>query len=179
MDTPVSSDRVSVQPLPAEVREPLEKQINNASNWFYVIAALSLVNSVIFLAGSATVFAVGLGVTQFADGFFQGLGEVLTPDFGPGAGTVLGLMGLGFNLLIAGMYVGLGLLTRKRYRGAVITGLVLYGLDGLLLLAVGDWVSLLFHALALVGMATGLKAMGQLRKLEQAPSIAGTEAVSV
>src|ERR1044071_6443875 len=42
----------------------LEKQLKGGGSWFYWIAGLSLVNSVLALSGSETRFILGLGITQ-------------------------------------------------------------------------------------------------------------------
>src|SRR5574340_77246 len=52
----------------------------NGANWFYWIAGLSVVNSVIVLFGGAWYFLVGLGATQFVDGFMMGMIEVSGPE---------------------------------------------------------------------------------------------------
>ena len=42
----------------------LEKNLRNGANWFFWIAALSVVNSVILLLEGDRSFVIGLGVTQ-------------------------------------------------------------------------------------------------------------------
>jgi hypothetical protein len=44
-------------------RHQLEERMKSGANWFYWIAALSLVTSVISLAGGTWGFFVSLGVT--------------------------------------------------------------------------------------------------------------------
>ena len=46
----------------------LKSRHMGGATWFYWIAALSLINSVVILMGSEWSFIIGLGVTQFVDG---------------------------------------------------------------------------------------------------------------
>ena len=45
-----------------------EGGFHSGANWFYWIAGLSLVNTILLYTGSEWVFVVGLGVTQLIDG---------------------------------------------------------------------------------------------------------------
>src|SRR6266850_5927019 len=45
-------------------RKALESQRRNGAQWFYWVAALSLINSVVALTGAEWRFILGLGVTQ-------------------------------------------------------------------------------------------------------------------
>ena len=46
-------------------------QLKSGANWFYWIAGLSVVNSLIFAFGGHTSFIAGLGLTQLIDGIFD------------------------------------------------------------------------------------------------------------
>ena len=54
-------------------RQQLEERMKSGANWFYWIAALSLVTSVISLVGGSWGFFVSLGVTQFIDALANAL----------------------------------------------------------------------------------------------------------
>ena len=56
------------QELDANYNE-LAAQTTNGASWFYWIAGLSAINSVVYLSGSDWSFLAGLGLTQLADGF--------------------------------------------------------------------------------------------------------------
>ncbi|MEW6712622.1 MAG: hypothetical protein AB1403_22580, partial [Candidatus Riflebacteria bacterium] len=135
-------------------------------SWFFWIAGLSILNSIIFFSGGSITFVVGLGVTQFIDGCVS----VLVKDLSAGAGTVFRVIGFGLDFLFAAVFAAGGILGRKKIRWAVIVGMVLYGFDGLLTLAFGDWFSTLFHVLALVGLWNGQKAIAELILLERSQS---------
>jgi hypothetical protein len=128
-----------------------EGRFKSGANWFFWIAALSLVNSVILLLGKNWGFVIGLGITQFIDA----IGSKLAEEIGPLSKAVALLA----DLVAAGVFVLFGVLARKRQVWAFLVGMVLYALDGLLFILVADWLSVAFHAFALWGIYGGLKAM--------------------
>lgn len=144
----------------------LENQIKGGTSWFFWIAGLSILNSIIFFTGGSITFVVGLGATQFIDGFIS----ALVKDVSSGAGTVFRVIGFGLDFLFAGAFAVGGILGRKKIRWAVIVGMFLYGFDGLLSLAFGDWLSTIFHVLALSGLWKGQKAIQELILLEKSQS---------
>ena len=144
----------------------LENQIKGGTSWFFWIAGLSLLNSIIFFTGGSITFVIGLGATQFIDGFVSALIE----DIGSEAGTIIRVIGFGVDFLFAGIFAVFGILGRKKFRWAVIAGMVLYGLDGLISLAFGDWLSIIFHGLALFGLWKGQNAIKELILLEKGQS---------
>jgi len=144
----------------------LENQIKGGTSWFFWIAGLSILNTIIFFTGSSITFVVGLGATQFIDGFIS----ALVKDVSPGAGMVFRAIGFGLDFLFAGLFVVCGMLGRKKFRWAIIVGMVLYGFDGLISLVVGDWLATIFHVLALAGLWRGQKAINELALLEKSQS---------
>ena len=141
----------------------LTNKIRSGISWFYWIAALSVLNTIIYLFGSSLTFVVGLGMTQFVDGFTS----ALATQIGQG-GFVFRLVGIGLDLSIAGAFAAIGYFGIKRVRWPIIAGMVLYFLDALLLLFAGDYLGILFHAWALFSIGTGLNAINRLKLLEQA-----------
>ena len=148
----------------AEARIPqqliLENKTKSGLNWFYWIAALSLVNSVSFLFGASLTFVIGLGATQFVDGLVSALSENL-----PHQATIVRPIGLAINVFIAGLFALFGYLGRKGFRSFAIIGMILYLLDGILLLLFKDYLGAAFHAWALFGIWGGLKALTELKQL--------------
>src|SRR6266568_2229851 len=131
---------------------PMAKQaqlVRSGANWFIWIAGLSLVNSVLFVAGSDWAFFLGLGATQFSDAFGK---EIIT-------GTTGEVVALVVDVVIAGIFVGM----------------VLIVLDALLLVWVQDWAAVAFHALALFFIIRGFQAARQLAALRTSAALpAGT-----
>jgi len=158
-------DQVNLATMQQKMK--LENQLKAGANWFYWIAGLSLINSLIFLFNGSMTFVVGLGITQFVDGIMMGIVEFLGSD--GSTATLLRVIGLIINTGIAGMFAGFGYLGRKWKRWAFITGMVLYGLDVLLLIWVQDIFSILFHFLALAGLYKGMKAINDIKSLENNP----------
>lgn len=143
----------------------LEKQAHSGSDWFFWIAGLSLINSVMYALGQNVTFVVGLGATQVVDG----VAGLLIEDIGPGGGKgIILVIAVVLDLFIAGIFLLGGVLGRRRIRWAMIAGMVLYLLDGLILLVAQDYLGVLFHLVALAGLFSGLQAMGKLVKLEAA-----------
>lgn len=150
----------------AEERRKLEGQVKSGANWFYWIAALSLVNSILFLTESEWSFLIGLGITQVID--------VLATIYQFEMGDWLKYAAFALDVIIAGIFAGLGVLASKRYTWAFIVGGILYVLDGLIFLALPLWFDLPpelpnigFHLFALFFMAIGLRANIKLGRLEQ------------
>src|SRR4051794_40879026 len=81
--TPAVPDPAVAERLALESKiQSLVQQGRNGANWFYWIAGLSLVNSVILLTGGNTFFFIGLGVTMMADAIATVVGQ-RSPDIGP------------------------------------------------------------------------------------------------
>jgi hypothetical protein len=111
-----------------------------------------------------------LGATQFIDGIVSALAQ----DFG--GGIMVRVLGFGLDLVVAGIFVGFGILGRKKQRWAVILGMIVYVLDGLIYLAVGEFLAVLFHGWALYSLWRGQQALQALEALETAsvPGETGT-----
>ena len=139
----------------------LESQHKSGANWFYWIAGLSLVNTLLNLFGGQFSFLVGLGITQLVDGIVYAVSADVAPDMA----LVVKIVGFIVNLAFAVLFVVLGVLARQRRKWAFIVGIALYALDGLLFIWVGDWWSFGFHLLALYGLYMGLKARNRLAEV--------------
>jgi hypothetical protein len=135
--------------------------VRSGANWFIWIAGLSLVNSVLFVAGSNWSFFLGLGATQFSDVFGK---EIIT-------GTTGEVLALAVDVVIAGIFVGLGLVSRNGALWSFIVGMVLIVLDALLLVWVTDWAAVAFHGLALFFVVRGFQAARQLGALRTAAAL--------
>jgi hypothetical protein len=137
----------------------LEKRFRGGVSWFYWIAALSVINAIIWRMDSQMTFVVGLNISQVVD--------ALALDFGrqmPEAATLLSLVALGVNLALAGVFAGLGFLAGRRHRWAYVAGIAMYVLDALVFLIAFDLFSALFHLLALGAMIWGLIALYRLKQ---------------
>jgi hypothetical protein len=154
---------------PPDQRDALRTQLaallergQSGANWFFWVAALSIVNSLISLFGGGIYFVVGLGITLVVD--------TVTAEIASGAeggGIVLKAASFGFALLVAAVLCGFGFVSRKRIVPVFIAGMLLYALDGLIFVAVQDWFSVAFHAFALYGMWGGLTAYRLVNAIER------------
>ncbi len=138
----------------AEIAE-LTQQLNSAASWFFVIAGLSVINSLIATFGSTIRFIFGLGITGVVDAM------VAAMEFGA-AGKVIGLV---VSVFLAGLFAIFGFLARKRLHWAFLLGMGIYLLDGLLLLLVQSYLSAAFHAWVLFRLYQGLAASRKLSTL--------------
>ena len=136
----------------------LVKQFKRGANWFYWIAGLSLLNSVILMVGGGLNFLIGLGATQLIDAIAIELGNARGPDQALVLRVVAWVLGVG----IAGVFAFFGVLANDGSKGAFIIGMVLYALDGLLFVWVEDWLSVGLHLLVLWGLYRGLSALDRL-----------------
>jgi len=150
----------------------LDSKIQSGINWYFWIAGLSLLNTIIYLLGNNLTFVVGLGATQIVDGFMHALAK----EFGTG-GSIVRLIGFAIDVFIAGIFVAIGVLGRKRYRAPIVIGMVLYAIDGIILLLFQDFLGAGFHAFALVGIWNGLKSASELASLEKDGSSESIESI--
>ena len=151
---PVPDTNQTVNP---EQRLQVEQALKGSASWFIMIAGLSVVNSVLGMAGAPIQFIFGLGVTQVVDALAHKGGNP----------------GLVLDLVINGMIVGVFALfwnfARKGAKWAWIAGMGLYLLDGLILLPFGDYLGVAFHGWALYRMYAGYKLLPEFERLHRPP----------
>lgn len=140
-----------------EERAKLEVQFKGGSQWFYWIAALSLLNSLIAAFGGQWRFFFGLGITQIVDAVVREL------QLG-GAGQMLALA---FDVLVAGLFALFGYLSGMKMRWAFFVGMGFYVLDAALLLLLGDYLPAAVHGYVLYRMWAAVGAAKKLGELEQ------------
>lgn len=148
-----NSDIMKEQEKLFEYKMKIKKQLSSGVGWFYWIAGLSIINTVIYLIGSNWSFIVGLGVTQLIDGFAHGASM---------SGKVIAFI---LDVVVAGIYVLFGILTKRRHKWAFIVGMILYAVDALIFILVKDWICIAFHVFVLYQIYMGLKAHNLLRKM--------------
>jgi hypothetical protein len=119
-----------------------------AASWFFWIAGITVVNTIIFHAGSNRAFMLGLGSGQISDAVGADLGSI---------GKIVSLV---FDLIAVGTFVGLGILGGKGKRWALILGVVFYTIDTLIILASKEWLGLALHGYAIMRIWPGMAAQG-------------------
>jgi hypothetical protein len=136
-----------------ESEESIAK-IRSAANWFFWIAALSLINSILNMtSGNETTFLAGLGISQIIDGVVKGI-------FG-----YYHFIGVVLNILVTGVFVFIGWKARQVNKAAFITGLVLYSLDAALFFVFEDWMGFGFHILVFFFIFRGVREIGNYNAL--------------
>ena len=139
------NERIAVSKMIAAAR------VRAGAKWFYWIAGLSMINSLVVIFGGNFHFVIGLGITSVVDVFAKRVGS---------AGSVLDIIINGF---VAGVFVLFGTFAAKAQKWAFLVGMGLYLADGLLLLGVKDILSVAFHAYALYAIYRGLAAADQVQ----------------
>jgi len=153
-----------VEPVMSAGRDELEARLKGGANWFYWIAGLSAINSVIYISGSSWSFLAGLGLTQLADAFVD-------VAINSGAPSALKAVAIVFNFMLVGVFALFGYYANKRFSTAFILGIVLYVFDGLLLLLLGVLLSAGFHAFALFFIIRAFLACRELNTIDAARPI--------
>jgi hypothetical protein len=144
----------------------LQLQLVRGANWFFWIAALSLVNTAMSVMEADRSFLVGLAVTQMAD-------AIASIGIKDGAPEALRWAAVAFDAVVAGLFVGAGVLARRRRRWAYVAGMVLYVLDGAVCAVLQIWPNLAFHALVLFFLWRGFDALRLMAPPARAPAAAG------
>jgi len=121
------------------------------AKWFYWIAGLSMINSIVVITGGNLHFVVGLGLTSVVDAVAKRIGS---------AGSVLDII---INGCVAGVFVLFGVFAVKAQRWAFLAGMAVYAVDGLLLLSAKDYLSAGFHAYALYSIYRGFAVVNQIQ----------------
>jgi len=137
-----------VAPAQTAVAAP---QLKSGASWFYWIAGLSLINSIVSFTGSSWRFLFGLGITQIFDAFGNSIGSG-----GRGAALVL-------DLAAAGVFILFGVFAHKAHTWAFVVGMALFALDGLIFLLRQDWIGVAFHLFVLYCLFRGFKACRELK----------------
>lgn len=151
MATAVSSERTQqVNERVAVGKMVAAARMHAGARWFYWIAGLSVVNSILVATGGNLHFVVGLGITSVVDAAAKRLGS---------AGTVLDVVINGF---IAAVFALFGMFAGKAQKWAFVVGMALYAADGLLLLNGKDLLGVVFHAYALFAIYRGYQAAQQV-----------------
>ena len=137
----------------------LNSSYKSGANWFYWIAGLTLITSIMSLTGGEWRFFLSLGTTQIIDAVAYAAANDL--------GEAPKVVAIVLDISITAMFVAFGVLAIKRQFWAYIAGMVVFLLDGLVSLAISDWLGAGMHVLALFFMFRGFQAGRQLVALEQ------------
>ena len=151
----VQTETLAVPPANKFELDNLQVDIAKAASWFFWIAGLSVINSLLFYMGANMNFILGLGMTQLVDGLAAGLSNganfiALIPD-----------------LMIAGFFFYIGYRSKKIDKWAFVTGIILYTLDALIYLFFSEWFAFGFHVFALVMIIRGFIKVFEYNKINK------------
>ncbi len=157
------SPAVGELPDDAKVRELFERGKNGAA-WFYWIAGLSLINTVMVLSQGGLAFALGLNITMIPDSIAADVA------LKPGGNLTVLAVALVFDAVILGLFVFCGYLSQRRVLSIFALGMAIYLLDGVIgfvLMGFNDLMGIGIHVFALWSMWSGFTAFRELNLLEQ------------
>lgn len=154
---PSAKDRVT------KTMAELKTAGDKGANWFFWIAALSLVNTVVTHSGGDGHFILGLAVTFIVDV----IGREIVKEHPDSASVVL-FIAVGFSLFVDAFVVLFGVMSRQRWLWVFGFGMFLYLLDGILFALLGVYMAAGIHAFALFSMFQGFKSYQEYNKLQLA-----------
>ena len=152
---PVAAPVAAPAAIDPETVAKANPQIISGARWFWWIAGLSLVNTVMVHSGAEISFVIGLGFTLIADAMFQSLKPIA----------------FAIDAVALGVFFLFGMLAAKGRMWAFVTGIVFYVLDAGIYLVFQDWMPLAFHGLALFYLVKATVALrDDLRAAKTAPA---------
>lgn len=140
-------------PVSSATQPQLEAQLKSGAGWFYWIAGLSAVNTIAALASSNWRFIFGLGITQIID--------AIAIQAGPVGKTVAVVL----DFVAIGMFILLGYFAGRRHTWSFMVGMIVFALDGLILLLAQDWIGVALHVFVLYCLFMGFRASRALKSL--------------
>lgn len=127
------------------------------ANWFFWLAALSIINSLV-------VYFIGLRNTPFAFGLTQWVDGTSGPLNSEGYYPPLNTVPLIINILIALAFAGFGWFARRGNDTAFLIGIVLYVADAMLSIGLRDFFGFCFHLVGFFFLFRGLLASRHVRE---------------
>lgn len=124
----------------------------NGARWFYWIAGLTVLNSIVAVMGTSFMMLFGMTSTLVATYVGINIG-----------GNAL-VIGVAISVLVALAFVGFGWMAQRGAAWAFVTGIVLYALDGVVTVYIHDWLAAIAHAFAIGIIIGGFLASQRLRK---------------
>ena len=143
MNEPVAPQITTPEILPPQQVSAPAPVVQSAARWFWWIAGLSLVNTIMAMSGSNTNFVMGLGFTAVSDALFAAH---------KGIGLVIDAVALGFFIFV-------GFQAKQGKLWAFYLGIAAYVLDALIYAIAQDWMPVAFHALAIYFIVKGVKSL--------------------
>ena len=132
-------------------RHVTRTSVLHGADWFFWLAILSLINTLLVYYYNLPNTPIALGVTQWLDG---------TNAFG----VSMSSQSLGLNIIIAGVLAMFGLLARRGSDLAFVVGIFLYVLDAFLIVGQREFWGFGIHLIGLFFLVKGLLASRHIRE---------------
>jgi hypothetical protein len=133
-------------------RHVTRTSVLHGADWFFWLAILSVINSLIVYYYQTPNTPIALGITQWLDGTHSGFNATMS-----GSALVI-------NILIAGVLAAFGLMARRGSDLAFVVGIFLYVIDAFLTVGLRDVFGFGVHLLALFFLVKGLLASRHIRE---------------
>ena len=133
-------------------RHVTRTSVLHGADWFFWIAILSVINTLIVYFYQTPNTPVALGLTQWLDGTNVGITSALTPGW------------LVTDILIAAVLAMFGLLARRGNDLAFVVGIFLYVVDAMLTIGMRDFFGFGVHLIGLFFLCKGLLASRHIRE---------------
>ena len=137
----------------------LTQRYKSGANWFYWIAGLTIVTSLIAVFGGGIRFLISLGTTQLIDGIADAIAAQ--------GGGVAKIVALVLDLMVTAVFVLFGWLANKKYLWAYLVGIIAFALDGLVNLVAQDAIGVIAHVVILFFLTRSFLAGRELMSLEK------------
>ena len=128
----------------------------NGANWFFWLAILSVINTLVVYFGRLDNTPLAFGVTQWLDGSAGTLASRVASPFS--------LTGVAVDLLLAVMFAAFGYFARRGNDSVYLFGILLYAVDALLSLGLKDFWGFSVHLVGLFFLFRGLLASRHVRE---------------
>jgi len=132
--------------------------VKRGANWFYWIAGLSLVNTIVAITGGNFHFLLGLGITEVTDAF-------RSPE--------ARMVGYFIDVLVLGFFLMCGYMAGKLHKWAFVMGMGFYALDAALTAMAQDWISFAFHIYAIICIWRGFAQVNAAKETAQVAVLGG------
>jgi hypothetical protein len=129
--------------------------VKRGANWFYWIAGLSLVNTIVAITGGNFHFVLGLGITE----------AFRSPQ--------ARMVGYFIDMLVLGFFLMCGYMAGKFHKWAFVMGMGFYALDAALTAMAQDWISFAFHVYAIVCIWRGFSQVNAAKENAQVAVLSG------
>jgi hypothetical protein len=148
MNDPIAPQIANPEILPLRAASAPSPLVERAARWFWWIAGLSLINTIMSVSGSNSNFVMGLGFTAVSDTLFAA---------NKGIGFAIDAVALGF-------FIFLGFQAKQGKLWAFYLGIAAYVLDALIYAVAQDWMPVAFHALAIFFISKGVMSLRAARR---------------